>query len=103
MTVYVSFCQPGSIGSIHAPGVGAIRVRESLTIPASTTATFADGELAIVFNGESAPVFIAFGTTPDAAATAASAVTTAGVVVAAGGWLPIVGKAGDKINAKAIA
>jgi hypothetical protein len=90
------------MGSIHAPGIGQVRARESLTIPASTTATFANGEVAIVVNGESTAVAIAFGTTPDAAATAASAATTAGVVIAAGGWLPIVGKVGDKINAKSI-
>lgn len=103
MTVFVSFIQPGALGSIHAPGVGAARVRESLTIPATTTAAFADGELAIVFNNESAPVFVAFGTTPDAAATASGSATTAGVTIGAGSWLPIVGKAGDKINAKAVA
>lgn len=103
MTVFVSFTKTGAIGSIHAPGVGAARVRESLTIPATTTAAFVDGEIALVFNGESAPVFVAFGAAPDAAATAASAATTAGVVVPAGGWLPIAGRVGDKINAKAVA
>jgi len=102
MTVFASFAKPSGMGSIHAPGIGSIRARESLTIPATTSTAFVDGEVAIVFNNESAPVFVAFGTTPDAAAGAASAATTAGVTIAAGAWLPIIGKAGDKINVKPV-
>jgi hypothetical protein len=102
MTVFVTFAKPGALGSVHAPGVGAARVRESLTIPATTAGAFADGEMAIVVNGEASSVAVATGSTPDAAAAAATVGTTAGVVIPAGGWLPIVGKVGDMINVKAI-
>lgn len=102
MTVFVSFVKPVGMGSIHAPGIGTIRVRESLTIPNSTTAAFADGETAIVVNGESGYIAVAFGTAPDASAAAETAATTAGVVIPAGGSFPIVGPVGAKINVKAI-
>jgi hypothetical protein len=103
MTVYVSFFTPGSIGSIHAPGVGRPRIRESLTIPASTTATLATGEVALIVNGENGPVSVAIGTTPDADTTTATAASSAGVVIPAGQSLTIVGQSGAKISAKTIA
>lgn len=104
MTVIVSFITPAGIGSVDAPGIGACRIRENITIPGTTSASLLPGEIAIVGNAETAMVAIAFGTSPDAAATSASGSTSAGYPVPAGqNSDPIVAPAGSKINVKAIA
>lgn len=103
MTVVVSFVRPYAVGSVNAPGVGEVRIRENITIPGTTTATLQDGEFAIVMNGEADPVAAALGTTPDAAATASTAATQAGVGIGAGASLTFGGKPGDKVNVKALA
>ena len=102
MAVIVAFAKPTGLGSAHAPGVGQARVMESLALDGTTTATFADGEFAWVLNAESSAVLVATGATPNAQATAATVATTAGVGIAAGGVLPLVGKPGDKVNVKAL-
>ena len=102
MTVIVSFATTKGIGSVTAPGIGSVRSREDLTAPASTTGVAHDGEIAIVANGEASMVAVAFGITPDAAATSSTGATTAGFGVAAGSVVMIPVKAGDKINVKAI-
>lgn len=104
MTVVVSFITPAGIGSIDAPGLGACRIRENITIPGTTAASLLPGEIAIVGNAEASMVAVAFGTTPDAAATSATSASSAGYPVPAGqNSDPIVGRAGDKINVKALA
>ena len=100
MTVVVSFVRPRGAGVI---GMGGVRVREDITIPGSTTATRQEGEIVIIGNAETSMVAVAWGTTPDAAATASTAATTAGVCVGAGAVsYPIDPAVGDKINVKAV-
>lgn len=103
MTVVVSFIAPHGIGPLHAPGIGRVRVRENLTIPATTTATVQDGEIVVIGNAEGSMVAVAFGTTPDGAATAETSATSAGYPVASGGVSdPFVPPVGSKINVKAV-
>lgn len=103
MAVIVSFVTPKGIGSVDAPGIGSVRVREDLTAPASTTATAEDGEVAMIANGETSMVAVAFGTTPDADATAETGSTSAGFGVPAATVAIIAGlKEGDKISVKAL-
>lgn len=101
MTVVVSFVKPHGAGVV---GMGRVRVRENITIPGTTIATRQDGEIVIIGNAETSMVAVAWGTTPDAAATAETPdVTTAGVAVAAGAVsYPIEPKTGDKINVKVV-
>lgn len=104
MSVTVVFFTPGGIGSINAPGVGSVRIRETLTIPNSTTAAVQEGEAVMVYNGETSGVAVAFGSTPDAAATDKTSATTAGYPVAPSQLSPtFVPKIGDKVNVKVIA
>ena len=104
MTVVVSFIRAAGLGALNTPGVGACRIRENITIPGTTAAALQDGEFAIVGNAEVSMVAVAFGTTPDAAATAATSVSSAGYPVPAGMCSdPIVAPAGSKINVKALA
>ena len=104
MTVVVCFVTPKGIGSAHAPGIGDVRVREDITVPGSTTATAAEGEVVIIGNGEAAMVAAAFGSVPDADATDETSSTSAGFPVAAGSVTGgIVVREGDKVNIKAIA
>lgn len=103
MAVIVSFMRPGGLGSIHAVGVGRVRVRESLSLNGTTTASAVEGEMALLCSTEEGVVLAAFGTTPDAAATAATGVTTAGFSVPPGTWVPVALPVGAKINVKAIA
>lgn len=106
MTVTVSFITPGAFGAYAAggAGIGACRAQERLTIPATTTTVALAGEIVLIGNGEAGMVAVAFGTTPDAAATAdSSPVTTAGIPVSAGSvGVPLKCPAGAKINVKAI-
>ncbi|MFN3549625.1 MAG: hypothetical protein ACK4U0_19230 [Mesorhizobium sp.] len=73
---------------------------EVIAVGASTTATAEDGEFIVVGNGETDMIRAAFGTTPDADATAANGlVTSAGFPIGAGQVSdPIIGVAGAKIN-----
>jgi hypothetical protein len=101
MAVQVIFFKPRGSGFGQAPVVGEIRAREAVTIPNTTTATVRDGELVMVLNEETAAVLVAYGSTPDAAATAATAATSAGFPVAAGQVsAPIMATAGSKISVK---
>lgn len=102
MTVVVSFVTPKGIRSVHAPGIGAVRIRENITIPGTTTATLLDGEIAVIGNGENSMVAVAFGTSPNADAVASTAATSAGVAIPAGQSVAIAPNAGDKINVKAV-
>ena len=103
MAVIVSFATPKGIGSIHSPHIGAVRAREDITVPGSTTAAAQNGEIAVIANGEASIVAAAFGTTPDAAATAETTATSAGFGIPAGAVVMVPLKTGDKINIKALA
>lgn len=104
MSVVVSFIKPAGIGGVYAaPGIGQCRVRETITVPGTTTAAVEAGEMVVIANGESSIVLAAHGKTPDAAAAAQDANTSAGYPVPAGLMVPVVASAGDKINIKAIA
>lgn len=102
MTVVVSFVTPRSVGSIQVQAIGEARVRENITVPGSTTATLQAGEIVIVGNGESGMVAAAMGTTPDAAATASTSATSAGVPVGPGAVIALAPEIGEKINIKAV-
>lgn len=103
MTVKVSFMRPGPLGSINVIGIGSCRICETVTVPGSTTASAQEGEIAILVSTESAAVIAANGTTPDAAAVAATAATSAGYGIPAGLVVAIAVATGDKINIKAFA
>jgi hypothetical protein len=101
MTVQVIFFKAKGVGSVHSPGVGDITAREAVTIPATTSRAVADGEIVVVLNEETSAVLVAYGTTPDATATASTAATSAGYPVPAGLVSPpIVAPTGAKINVK---
>lgn len=102
MTVTVSFVTPALNGVGPGIGIGRVRVKEVVTVPGTTTAVALAGEFVIVGNGETTMSAVAVGTTPDAAATAETAATTAGYPVGAGQVSdPFILKAGDKVNIKA--
>jgi len=103
MAVIVSFIRPGGLGSVHAVGIGACRVRETLALNGTTTAALEDGEIAVLCSTETTTVLGAFGVTPDAAAAASTAVTSAGFPLPVGMIVPVAGLAGSKINVKAMA
>jgi hypothetical protein len=103
MSVIVTFCKAKGIrGSAQNPAVAEARVRETLALNNSTTATITDGEIVLVGNNESAMILAAFGSTPDAAATAETAQTSAGVPIGAGQVMALRPPAGTKINVKAL-
>src|SRR5260221_13141469 len=100
----VTFSTMRGIGSAYAPGPGSARVRENFaTLPAVTTNTAIDGELAFVCNNSTAAaIACAIGSGPDAAATAASASTSAGFAIAPGEVLKISMRTGEKISLAAL-
>lgn len=102
MTVVVSFITSAGIGG-SSVGVGRVVAQERLTPPATTARATGVGETVLVGNGESGMIAVAYGTTPDAAATAESDTTSAGFPVAAGDiGIPFSPGAGKKINVKAV-
>ncbi len=104
MTVVVSFIVSGAIAQ-GTSGIGRIRAQERVTIPGTTVTTAQVGETVLIGNGETTMVAVAFGTTPDAAATTENgSVTSAGYPIGAGMvGVPLVPGAGAKINIKAVA
>jgi hypothetical protein len=102
MSVVVSFVTPRGIGSVDAPAIGGCRVRETITVPGTTMAAVADGEMVLISSGESAIVLAAHGTVPDAAAAAQTAATSAGYPIPTSGFIPVMAKVGDRINIKAL-
>lgn len=101
MAVKVSFMKPGGLGSVHAVGMGACRICETITVPGSTMASLRDGEIAVLVSTETGSVVAAHGTSPDAAATDATAATSAGYGVPTAMAVAIAGMVGDRINIKA--
>lgn len=102
MAVVVAFMKPGGLGSIAAVGIGQCRVRETLTVPATTTASAQAGEIALILSTETAAVLAAHGAVPDGQAVAAGNDTTAGYPVAPNLPVAVATKVGDKINVKAL-
>jgi len=84
---------------------GAVRKKEVLTVPSTSTITANAGEYAIVLNTESAAILVAYGSTPDAVAVTSTSATTAGLGVPIGINSILLGplNEGDKVNAKAVA
>lgn len=102
MTAIVTFVTPKGIGSIHAPTVGAIRIREDVTVPDVTSAAAEDGEVVVVGNSEATMIMVAFGKVPDASAMSSTENTSAGYPVPAGSnSVPFAVKQGDLIDIKA--
>ena len=104
MAVQVLFFSPKGIGSINAPGVGQVRLREALAIGGVTTGAAEHREAVVVFNGEASPVLVAHGSAPDAAATEATPATSAGYAVPAGQCSPpFMVATGAKVSVEAVA
>jgi|SRR5882724_538499 len=106
MTVTVSFVIPSPIAGVAGSGVGInrVRVQERLTVGNSTAGATLFGDVVIVGNSEAGMIAVAYGTTPDAAATTENLPTTsAGFPIGPGQiGVPLQIPAGNKINAKAI-
>lgn len=104
MTAVVSFIQGTSIiGSTY--GIGRVVAQERVTVPGSTSRAALAGEIVLVGNGEASMVAVAYGTTPDAAATAENLPTTsAGFPVGPGQVsVPLYPGPGNKVNIKVVA
>lgn len=103
MSIVVSFFTPKGIGSANAPGVGRVRLRETITVGSTTTGTALEGEWVMIGNNESSMVAAALGSAPNGAATAQTEKTTAGFPIAAGGLsMPLEARAGDKVSVVAV-
>lgn len=84
---------------------GAIRKKEVLTVPSTSTITANKGEFAIVLNTEATAILVAYGSTPDAQAVTATGATTAGLGVPAGLDSALLGPLaqGAKVDVKTVA
>lgn len=104
MAATVCFLTAVSAGG-GASAAGAIRKKEVLTVPDTTTITANAGEYAIVLNTESTAVLVAYGSTPDAQAVTSTSATTAGIGVPAGLDSALLGPLaqGAKVNVKTVA
>lgn len=100
MPVKVSFMRPAFVGSISTLVQGACRLSETVTVPGTTAASAQDGEFIVLFSTESVGVVAAHGSTPDAAATVATALTSAGYGVGPLVDKPVQAQTGDKVNIK---
>lgn len=103
MAIHISFITPRGAGSIHAPVVGPCRIRESIASGATTTAATQEGEVVLVVNEEAEVVFVAVGATPNASATASTALTTAGVPVPPNSPVTFYPPQGSRVSAVASA
>lgn len=103
MTATVAFIKTGSPPGVPGVAIARVRAMETISVPGSTTTTAEDGEMIIIGNGEALMIRAAFGTTPDADATAENgAVTSAGFSIPAGQVsIPIAAVSGAKVNLKA--
>jgi hypothetical protein len=104
MAAHVIFFSPRGIGSIDAPGVGDVRLREAVTVPGVTTGTAKAGEVVVIANEGGATILVAHGKAPDAAATTSTSNTTAGFPVLKESFSPpFLPAVGSKIDIKALA
>ena len=104
MSVTVSFLRPATAGA-GASSARSVRKMEIVTLGNATTITAESGEIAWVYNGETSGILVAYGSTPNAQATTATALTTAGLAIPAGMVGPILGPlaSGDTLSVKTIA
>jgi hypothetical protein len=104
MAATVSFVTAVSSGG-GGTAAGAIRKKEVLTVPNTSTITANKGEYAIVLNTEATAILVAYGSTPDAQAVTSTSATTAGLGVPAGLDSALLGPLaqGDKVSAKTVA
>lgn len=96
MPIHVAFQAPGWAGSNAAPSIGAPRASEAVADAGTGSLTAQDGEIAVVTNTGSAVAYVAHGSTPNSAATASTAATSARYAIGAGQTLPVQCKTGDK-------
>jgi len=104
MSAVVCFVRAVSGGGGTA-AAGAIRKKEVLTVPSTSTITAEAGEFAIVLNTEATGILVAYGSTPDAQATTATSATTAGLGIPAGLDSALLGPLaiGAKVDVKTVA
>lgn len=101
MAVFVTFVVTAASGPIGQ--VARVVARESITIPGTTTRKVQSGETVIVHNAAAAAVAVAWGSSPDAAATAETSATTAGIPVPPNlDSAPLVPPAGVTLNVKTL-
>ena len=104
MSAVVCFVRAVS-GGAASSAAGSIRKKEVLTVPSTSTITAEAGEFAIVLNTEATGILVAYGSTPDAQASTATAATTAGLGVPSGLDSALLGPLalGAKVDVKTIA
>jgi hypothetical protein len=104
MSAVVCFVRAVTSGG-GGTAAGAIRKKEVLTVPSTSTITADAGEYAIVLNTETTAILVAYGSTPDAVAATQTSATTAGLGVPSGLDSALLGplNSGDKISVKAVA
>lgn len=100
MPAVISFISTDGASSINVQLISDVRVTESKAIPGTTTAAAVGREAALIVNTEASAIMVAWGTTPDAAALAKTALTTAGVCIPSGQSIVVALPIGAKINAK---
>lgn len=103
MPVKISMGKPSLVGNLSVLAFGQFRVSETVSVGGTTTITAQQGEIALLVSTESGTVNASHGVTPDAAATAATAATSAGYGVPPGVPYPVALQPGDKINIKVFA
>lgn len=106
MTVLVSFIRPSPLGNGWAgAGIGSIRAQERVTIGNTTVGATVFGDIVLIGNGEASMIAAAYGTAPNADATAeAMPGTSASFPIGAGMvGVPITNlPVGSKINVKTV-
>lgn len=100
MTVRISFVRAEHIGGSELL-IGAARAMEAVAVPGTTTTVARADEVAYVVNDGTDSVLVAVGTTPDAAATAETTATSAGMAIPKRQALFLALREGQKLNAKA--
>lgn len=103
MSAVVCFVKAVSAGG-GSTAAGAIRKKEVLTVPSTSTITANAGEYAIVLNTEASAILVAYGSTPDAQAATESSVTTAGLGIPSGLESALLGPLaqGAKVDVKVV-
>lgn len=85
MSATVTFLRVGQVNSGGFGAIVGVRAFEIIALTETTTTTAVAGEVVTVMNNETSSIRVAFGTTPDADATAEDGqVTSAGFSVPAG-------------------
>ena len=103
MPVKISMGRPALIGDLSVLTFGTFRVCETISVGGTSTIVAQAGEIAVLVSNESGSVDAAHGPTPDADATVATALTSAGYGVPPGVPYPVALQAGDRISIKTFA